>query len=340
MVALNEAAQVPAEVLAAYFGDETVGVAPLSGGEVNTNWLAAYPDSRRRVVIQRLGSMFEQEVVDDMHAATGHLAEGGWEMPQLLRTHEDDGLYVETAASGGGKPDVWRAATFIESDGRSAEYGPNSFFEFGSILAKLHGSLANLDYEPRFKIKDFHDTDLHLAKLKGFESQMPDQEAREFTHDILAAYDNLQPLPPGKDQLIHGDPRTANMLFRDGKPFTYIDWDTLMKGSIWMDVGDLMRSLVEDSFLGTGQPLELERLREFAEGYRQAAMPDAAPDEFFAWAMTGMQRITLELTARFVNDVIEQNYWAWDQVNYKSRRDYVVDRAHTQWQIYTAYQNA
>ena len=42
--------------------------------------------------------------------------------------------------------------------------------------------------------------------------------------------------------VIHGDTKLANIIFRDGKIFAFIDYDTIMTGSILDDLADCIRS--------------------------------------------------------------------------------------------------
>ena len=133
--------------------------------------------------------------------------------------------------------------------------------------------------------------------------------------------------------MIHGDPRTANMLFRDGRPFTFIDWDTLMWGSVWMDIGDLIRSLVEDAAVHY-YLCSAADIAAFCTGYHRANAIAAHPRSFMDAALVAAKYITLELAARYLNDIVEDYYWVWDQGRYDSRAESNLQRAEETMHVY------
>lgn len=329
--------QVPAWVLNEFYGAEDIlDIDQVRGGEINTTWQVESLLNGDRTVIQRI-SLFGPGMIADMEAATDHLSEQGWEVPRLVRTR-DGRTHVEEPTEDPNRPVLWRVTKFIESDGQPETVDETGFRQYGDILGRLHRDLAGSDYEPRFRLDHFHDTEHYVGELRHWVNHMPDEETAGFAALLLSTYDHLRPLPDSEPQLIHGDPKTDNILFRGDQPYTYIDWDTVMRDTVWVDIGDMMRSMVEDSLINTGQPLPLNHLREFAEGYRLAAMPEVPSEEFFGHAVTAMNRITLELAVRYVNDIADgKEYWVWDDVNFSSRRDSNLHRAGVQWQIYSAY---
>jgi len=159
--------------------------------------------------------------------------------------------------------------------------------------------------------------------------------ARRMAAQTLADYDILGIIPDqvSSPQLIHADPRTGNMLFREGKPFTVIDFDTYMVDSIWVDLGDMLRSLCEDVAEGRDGTLSPEDIRRVVDGYREAAEVGHDPDEFFKWAISAGKRITLELTARFLNDTVIP-YFAPDPERYATREEFDRERAELQHRVF------
>jgi thiamine kinase-like enzyme len=43
-------------------------------------------------------------------------------------------------------------------------------------------------------------------------------------------------------RIVHADAKLSNVLFKNGKTYMVIDWDTIMPGYFWSDLGDLLRS--------------------------------------------------------------------------------------------------
>jgi Ser/Thr protein kinase RdoA (MazF antagonist) len=325
-----ESSPLPLSVASAYFAD-TPDARRLSGGELNATYLAETP--RRRLILQRLSPIFGKLVVQDMAHVTTELSHRDWDVPLVVPAR--DGELTATEQKPDGTEATWRAITVIDADAvpPADQRTPETYEAFGEILGRLHGDLAKVDYTPQFAIPHFQETPYHLGRLEAETlAKMPDQATTHVAEEILRRYASLPALPEGDEQLIHGDPRTANMLAKDGMPYTYIDWDTIMKASIWVDIGDFMRSLAEDA-VQAGKPVPLEDLRHVAEGYRRVAMPDVNPDEFFGWAITATERIALTLASRYANDIVDDRYFGYDETRYASRRDNHVDRIKTQMQI-------
>lgn len=133
-------------------------------------------------------------------------------------------------------------------------------------------------------------------------------------------------------QLIHGDPRLENFLFCDrGNPFCIIDFDTFMAGSIFTDLGDLLRS----ASIGGGETnlnFSLDTIKKIMKGYNSIANFDKY--YFSQNSLNAFKQMTLELCARFLIDILEDKYFLWDKEKYKSRKDHNMARALCQWDLY------
>lgn len=319
---------IPLEIKNAYFGGKNLSVTVLSGGMINSTLLV--DDGEIKYILQKLSPIFNEDLISDYHTIVGHLGEEGWEMPALLQTL--DGRYYVKDESG----KLWRVTSYIEHDKGKLQ----KLDLYGEILGRLHLSLSKLDYSPKFSLPNFHDTGYYFKRLADVHSDIPTVEAQKFADRLSSAYKDIPELPDFGKQLIHADPRTDNILQRNGKPFTFIDWDTVMMGTIWMDIGDMLRSLAEDKVMKGSMP-DIDDLNDVAEGYRSIACPDTPKNEFRSLALQAAQVITLELTARFVADYKEgeKGYFTWDNTKYESRHQHNMARAENQWKIYKAIQD-
>lgn len=347
---------VPPAILGEFF-DKDVQVDVLSGGLVNQTFLVTEREGTHRI-LQRLGDVLKRSVSTDYIVVTDYLDDMGWEVPHMVPTKSGDmDLYDEQG-------NKWRAITYIESDG-APEKRPDAddLKAYGTILGEFHNTLSGLDYEMKFVIPHFHDIQSYANKLDSLQEQLPEalsNYVQEFNHTALlakrlgvlpahlpAAVQNFadtllqthisaDAVPVLSKQLIHGDPKTENMLFRAGKPFTYIDLDTFMNASTALDVGDFLRSLAENAF-HAGTPMTFENIQHTVDAYRQVTLPTIDSAEFMEWSLRAMQRIALELSMRFVNDIVDNNYFGWDPKVYGSRREHNLARALIQWQIFQKY---
>ncbi len=319
---------VPAEVLGAYGLNPDAAVRPLSGGMVNHNYTVS--DGGREVVLQDMSRAFDPAVADDFEAVTTHLAGQGWEVPELVRT--DSGQ--SSLPGEGGR--FWRASTYLESDGKVPPYNQETMRGLGALLATFHVDMAKLDYEPKSSLPHFHDTAHFMSKLFLLQGAIPDPATRQLAAGALDQYRQNPRLPDAGEQLIHGDPRADNFLYRGGEPFTMVDFDTVMTGSPWMDIGDFLRSAGEEERL-KGRSLGRAAVAAFCEAYREIARPDARPEEFYEQSLQAARLISLELAARFAIDTVENRYFAPPAG--QDRRMFAAERAALQWGVYQDLKN-
>lgn len=328
---------IPPEVATAYRAGDATEVHKIGNGMVNDT---LYVDTgHRKLILQRLSPIFSADMTEDYDVVAKHLMAAGWEIPAVVRT--TDGQLAVTDTDGR----LWRAQSYIGSDAPvQGDQIPGSsetanvqppYNRYGQLLGSLHRDLATLDYTPRFALPHFHDTAYYAGQLCAALPDLPNKSAITFAETLHKTYEKLPLLPDTKAQLIHGDPRTANILHRDGRPFTFIDWDALMVGEPWLDLGDMLRSIAEDAIIG-GRPVPVDGLNELVESYRLAAHPKAEKVAFHAAAILAARLLALELAMRFAADYQddEKGYFGWDESHYKSRHEYTLERARLQWTIY------
>jgi Ser/Thr protein kinase RdoA (MazF antagonist) len=316
----------PRKIVEAFFGEHPVVISPLYGGLTNVTYLVVRPTAR--FILQRISPAFSPEAWRDLETVLHHLAREGWEVQQLLHTQADRPYIQDEQGI------WWRSFTYIDADSASDSILSKEVLrKTGSLLSKLHTSLAKLDYEPTATIPHFHETAYFLQKLEKCSSQLPTKELRTLAKDIIIAYKSLGQLPVTIPQLIHGDPRTNNMLFRKGLPFTYIDFEALMRGSVWIDIGDLLRS-INGNEEQTEAQFSLDRTRQIIKGYHETTHTAASFATFLSQSLLAMQHICLELAMRFMVDIVEDTYFGWDSNHYENRAAHNLARARAQWKIY------
>ena len=103
------------------------------------------------------------------------------------------------------------------------------------------------------------------------------------------------------------------MLFApgDGAALALIDFDTLGRHGLDAELGDAFRSWCNPAGEDTVSPeFDLEIFEASLAGYFGASRTTTAEER--ASLVGGMGRITLELAARFLTDVVEDRYFAWN----------------------------
>lgn len=316
---------LPPEVCKAYGINTAAQIHPLEGGQVNRTLLVT--DNGQRIILQKLANMFQASICEDSSILSRHLLQAGWEAPTVQPTTEGNLLVTDAAGH------YWRSFSFIASDGgKPAKYTPALMEGLGSMLGRWHHTVASLDYRPRSALPHFHDTPYYAQCLTHHLPALPDEPIRSTARELLRVYRHLPDLPAAPPQLIHGDPKLDNMLFRGGMPFTLIDFDTVMYGSPWIDVGDLLRSVTGKQLIA-GQPVGKETLLAFVRAYHMAVSPGKSLERSFRSAVAATGLIALELGMRYLCDVLEEDYFHWEPGPYQSRRDHHHDRARLQLQV-------
>ncbi|MDQ3065060.1 MAG: aminoglycoside phosphotransferase family protein [bacterium] len=317
----------PQEITSAFYPEGIEQETVLAGGIVNTTLLVT-DAAKQRSILQRLSPIFDESMAEDFDAVSEHLLTEGWEVARAVKS--TSGRSYISDLNGG----LWRSFTFIESDGNLPAVGFESSVALSGLLGALHNSLSRLDYTPRFSLPHFHETAYYADKLESLLPKISNADAQNLAMQAIIIT-RKQAIPQEPAQLIHGDPKMTNALYRDGVPFTFIDFDTLMKGNPLVDVGDMLRSVTGKMVVKNPNfsPSDIEPV---IEAYYEQAKPNVDEERFVQQALNAGQVIALELGIRYLIDSVEDSYFDWDREQFDSRRSHNIVRAEAQWQTYEA----
>lgn len=322
-------AAVPAEVAEAYQLDPA-RIAKLGGGLVNLTFAADGPAGR--LALQRLAPETPVAAIEDFAVYTDHLRKTGWRVPGLRQTVSGQNFVYDQDGR------LWRGMDYVPSDDRvPADTASDQFLQAtGSLLGQWHHTMSGLAYQPHYELTRLHDSEYHMQKLEETASGLPNNACRLLARQTLRAFARLEPLPEEPQQFIHADPKLANMLYENGQPFTLIDFDTVMQGPVWHDIGDLLRSVLKDN-LQTARP-SADIVQAISTSYFETVRPNSDLPEFIDTATLATRHITLELLARYLNDIVEGSYFTWDETRFDSRASNHLSRARDQWQVFQQLQ--
>jgi len=323
--------------LARYTDDPAARLAPLGGGLINQTF--RFTCAQGRGVLQRLNPIFPPSINADIDRVTAHLQDRGMATPVVLRTLADD-LWIDLGDDG-----AWRALSWVEGTTLPRASSPDTVAEAASLLGRFHRALADLDIEFGFA-RVVHDTDAHLAKLTGLRADEADPAVRAqvdgLASSILVAGAALPALPDTPPRVLHGDPKLDNVRF-DGdsqRALCLVDLDTLRRGPLTHDLGDAWRSWCNRS--GEDEvdaALDLAFLRAAAEGYAAEATGFVTAEEVRGFGIA-LERIAIELAARFCADAYENRYFGWNAERFGSRREHNLARARGQLSLGLSVANA
>lgn len=315
---------IPSTIREAYGLDETTTVRTLGGGHVNDTLLVTTHGEYS--ILQKQSAVLDNRALLGVVAVSQHLTTHGWEAPSLIPTVTGS-LWASDEIG-----QTWRRQTFIDSDGMAPQVqGPALLEAAGDMLGRWHHTNQTLNYRLDYGMAHFHDTDHFAHRLTNHAERLP-QESQQLGAMILHSYQEAPTITKNGQQLIHGDPKFDNMLFRDGKPFTLVDFDTLMVGSPWLDMGDMLRSLLRDQIV-QGKPASTQSLQPAIAAYHEASNQSGSFDYSRQLAMAATGRIALELGMRYLCDTVEASYFSWDSERYDSRHEHHYAKAQLQLQI-------
>jgi len=291
-------------------------------------------------VLQRVADVFAPAIHENIAAVTEHLLARGLRAARLLPTRAGE---RSAATTGHGR---WRLMEHLGGVSFERLDSPAQARTAGRLVGRFHAALADFDRPLAPMGIPYRDTPRYLASLRAALAAHRDHRlhapARRLADAVFAGFDALGPPPAVRERVIHADLKASNLLFEGAtgaareRAFALVDFDTLMRGTLWMELGDAWRSWCNAAGEDASAPrfdlgLFAASCEGFAAGY--AAPLDAAERDSLEAAP---ERITLELCARFTADALEERYFGWDADRFGSRGEHNLARAEGQWQLYEA----
>jgi Ser/Thr protein kinase RdoA (MazF antagonist) len=280
-------------------------------------------------VLQRLNtSIFDPCVHEDIRAVTEHLARRGVATPRLRETRQRE-LFYRTANG-----EVWRVSTFIGDRTVLTLHSHEEVRSAGRLVGAFHSATRDLDWRFRHVRGGFHDTpgrmsDLDRALALGSAHRLYDRVAR-LADEIFADWNSWSGGGNLPQRIVHGDLKAANVRFDGSVAVALVDLDTLGHGTLDAELGDAFRSWCnparEDA---SGACFDLDILEHALAGYAEAGGRELLTAPEREAIVTGVERIALELAARFAADALEERYFGWEP-RFGTRGDHNLVRAETQ----------
>jgi Ser/Thr protein kinase RdoA (MazF antagonist) len=322
--------------LAAHWDLVQSPVEPLAGGLIHQSF--SVPHRGVECVLQRVNPIFAVGIHDNILAVTEHLHARGVRTLRLQPTR-DGKPYADL-----GKEGVWRLLSRIPGVTFDTCGSLAQARSAGELVARFHSALTDLKHDFQPLGIPFHDTETHLTELeealaKHDDHRLYDQVA-PLAEEIFEAVRAWEPLGSVPNRVIHGDLKFNNILFAgehgaaSNVAVSLIDLDTLASMPLWVELGDAWRSWCNRA--GEDKPdaeLDMEVFRASAEGYLGSLSIELDAAERASLAH-GIERIGLELAARFAADALRESYFGWDRSRFPSSGDHNLIRARGQLSLY------
>ena len=335
----NDTKILPAPVRAAFAElAGSVRLRSMSGGLLHQSFHVQTGDVE--YVLQRVSDVFAPEIHQNIQAVSRHLMARGVPAAMLIATRQGE-LSALLGALG-----RWRLMEHLGGASFEKLAGLEQARSAGALVGRFHAAL--LDFErPLFPMGiSYRDTPHYLAALREalarHRGHRLHPEMTRLAERIFAAFEALGPPPAVRERVIHGDLKLSNLLFESGegkgrdRAYALVDFDTLMRGTLWMELGDAWRSWCNAEGEDSASPrFDLEVFAASCEGFAAGYAAPLDPAELDSLA-AAPERITLELCARFATDALEESYFGWDAGRFPTRGEHNAARAKGQWQLYEA----
>ena len=305
-------------------------------GLINHTWLVGSPPVG---VLQWVNPIFAPQIHREIEAVTARLAQRGMLTPRLLPTV--DGQHWVQATDG-----CWRLLSFIPGSTTDAFSSPNQAASAAALVGRFHAALDDLEIAFPHQRKHAHDTVAHMRTLEealngadGHALAIPAGDVGAGILQDWAQWDGPLELP---DRVCHGDLKVSNIRM-DASGQTAIcllDLDTLGHLPFSVELGDAWRSWCNPAPEDAVDQVrfDLEIFSATATAWLAHAPPMSQVES--ASLVPGIERICLELAARFCTDAVRNSYFREDTNRYPQVGTHNLARARTQLALARAARQA
>lgn len=305
---------------------------PLRGGLIHKSY--AVRDPSGEYVLQRVSPIFAAGIHENIAAVCAHLRARGFPSYELLNSAQGRG-YAELEDGS-----RWRLLTRIPGVAFDRCDGGEQARAAGALVARFHAALADLAHRFRPLGIVLHDPPAHLRSLDAQLAEKPRHrlagDVEALARRIRAAMQEWESLDALPLRVAHGDLKFNNLLFAGpaaaerARPIGLIDLDTVSPLPLWAELGDAWRSWCNRAGEEQGSAaLDLSIFYASAEGYLGAQPFPMSRAERASLAL-GLERISLELTARFAADALGESYFGWDPARFPAAGEHNLQRARVQ----------
>ncbi len=306
------------DVLAVFDIGRVTSVHQINTGLVNQTFKVTTADGI--FVLQSLHTIFPDAALEDMNVVTDYLSSHDLRVPRLIRTKQGD-IFIRDQAGL-----RWRLYAWIEGVVHTSADNVEIVSGAGQIVGQMHRLLKELNYKPQGSIPHFHDTPYILEQLTKVMAELP-ENAKPLANAVLLETPKViideTNLPA---QVIHGDLKLSNLLFDErGQAIGVIDFDTLLFRPRAIDMGDALRSWCKQSSEDDQTVSFSRELFEAADlGYMRGLEDNTDNRDLHLQAT---KQIAYELSARFLTDIVTDNYFGFDATRFASRKAHNFARA-------------
>ncbi len=286
------------EICKNYIDDKVLAISPLGDGHINDTFLIETEDCN--YVLQKLSIEMDIKKLEyNYNLYSEPFEECDWSYPKWLKI-KDEGFF-HTDING----DNWRMYHYISGDAIDMPMSKDMLYACGSGLARMHAVLKKINGKPKAVFPHLHDLRFYYDQYTRIISENVaidehrDERIEKRIKDLNSRFTDYT---DDDKSIIHGDTKVANALFKDGQMIGFLDFDTVMTGSINTDIADCIRSCCF-----TDGVLDQVAAESFIEGY--ISISPSAKEVTSKWKET-LRKICYLLAIRYYTDEISgENYF-------------------------------
>ena len=295
-------------------------------GLINRTWRVGSPP---RAVLQWVNPIFDPSIHHDIERVTAHLESRGVGTPRLFPTRQG-GLWVDD------REGCWRLMTYLPGTTLHRLASRQQAEAAGALVGRFHAAVQSLEIEFRAPRRRIHETPARMNELaqalescSGHPLEVPSRRLGREIAERWKSWDGDLEQP---ERICHGDLKISNLRFDASgtRAHSLLDLDTLGPMALSCELGDAWRSWCNRG--GEDDPetstLDLEVFGASAEAYLREG-PELTSGERRS-LVPGIERICLELAARFCTDAVRNSYFREDLERYPEPGSHNLIRARGQ----------
>ena len=299
-------------------------------GLINETWLVGTPPC---YVLQWVNPIFDPRIHLDIDAVTRVVAGAGLTTPRLVPTR-DGALWIDDDERG-----FWRLMSYVP--GRTIHRVDSLAVaaEAGAFAGRFHRALAEWGGTFEAPPRPMHDTPQRMkdlrAALEAADGHRLEGPARELGRSVLDAWERWDGELDQPVRQCHGDLKISNLRFARGRDeaVCLLDLDTLGTMPWSCEMGDAWRSWCNRA--GEDDPettrFDVEIFAASVRGWLAHAPPLEEIER--CSLVPAIERICLELVARFCADAVQNSYFRENRERYPLAGDHNLLRARGQWAL-------
>lgn len=272
------------------FGLPDATIEVISEGLIHRTLLAT--SDKRQLILQQINTQVfpkPEKLISNYLLICNHLKSQEIFLPEPVADTSGNYLFAD-------KERVWRATAYVSNTQTiAAALTPEQAFEAASCFARYTAALTGLPanliqpvipgfHNLQWRYQQFEEASFNdVVQRKKY---IPDLISRlRLRKHYVTFYQNVTTRPHFRQRIMHCDSKTANILFDKNtqRAVCPVDWDTVMPGYYFSDLGDLIRStcstVPESSTHFTSLAIREEIYRALTEGYLHFAEDMLTPSE-------------------------------------------------------------